>query len=49
MSMTALILSLSLSLSLERHDELTARYGLRAAERARFATAARLIAGDYAN
>lgn len=45
MSITALILALSL----EHHDELTAKYGQRAADRARYATAARLIAGDYTN
>jgi hypothetical protein len=45
MSMTALILSLSM----ERHTELTAKYGRRAADRALFATAARLIAGEYRN
>lgn len=45
MSMTAMIFSHSLA----RRDELAARYGRRGAERALYAVAARLIAGDYTN
>lgn len=45
MSITALILTQSVT----RLDELTARYGLRAVERSIYATAVRLIAGDYEN
>lgn len=45
MSMTALILCQSLA----RRAELAARLGQLSAERALYAVAARLIAGDYTN
>lgn len=45
MSITALILTQSIG----RRDELAAKYGRHNAERALFATAVRLIAGDYSN
>jgi len=45
MSITALILTMSIA----QRAELAERLGLHAAERALYATAARVIAGDYRN